>query len=91
MAPKPASMPSKGDESYEASDSRIVPVDSPDPEVRTNLWRFGRLESRFLSDEQAAAGPWAEDNWRNLFPYLIYYTQYSHFVKSATPLQRSEP
>ena len=47
----------KGDELYEARDLRIVPIDSPDPEVRTNLRRFARLESRFHSGEQAAASP----------------------------------
>ncbi len=47
-------MLSKGDEMYEARDLRIVPVDSPDPEVRTNPTRFARLESRFHSNEQAA-------------------------------------
>jgi len=57
VGPKLAGMPAKGDEMYEARDLRIVPVDSPDPEVRTNLRRFARLESRFHSGEQAAASP----------------------------------
>jgi hypothetical protein len=57
VGPKLAGMPAKGDESYEASDLKIVPVDSPDPEVRINLRRFARLESSFHSGEQAAASP----------------------------------
>ena len=57
MRPNLAGMPAKGDEMYEARDLRIVPVDSPDPEVRTNRRRFARLESRFHSGEQAAARP----------------------------------
>ena len=43
-----AGMPSKGDELYEARDLRIVPVDSPDPEVRTNPRRFARIETLFI-------------------------------------------
>jgi hypothetical protein len=42
-APKLAGMPSKGDELYEARDLRIVLIDSPDPEVRSNPSRFTRL------------------------------------------------
>jgi hypothetical protein len=57
VGPKLAGMPSKGDEMDEASDLRVVPVDSTDPEVRTNFRRFARLESRFHSGEQAAASP----------------------------------
>ena len=41
-------MPSKGDELYEARDLRIVPVDSPDPEVRTNLRGSPGLKAVFI-------------------------------------------
>jgi hypothetical protein len=57
VEPKLAGVSSKGDELHEARDLRIVPADSPDPEVRTNLRRFARLESRSHSGEQAAASP----------------------------------
>jgi len=57
VGPKLAGMPLKCDEMDEASDLRVVPVDSTDPEVRTNFRRFARLGSRFHSGEQAAASP----------------------------------
>ena len=70
--PKQAGMPSKGDEMYEASDLRIVLIDSPDPEVRTNLRRFARLESRFHSGEQASAIVAAENRMRAQPRFLTY-------------------
>jgi hypothetical protein len=61
----------KGDESYEASDLRILLIDSPDPEVRTNLRRFARLESRLHSDEQAAS-PQAKNRMSADSRFLTY-------------------
>jgi hypothetical protein len=89
MVPKLAAKPSKGHELYEARDLRIVPVDSPDPEVRTHPSGFARLEIRFYSGEQATASPYAENRMRaGSHSLTTYYTQYAHFVKSSAPLQR---
>jgi hypothetical protein len=71
MAPKVADTSSKGDELYEARDLRIVPVDSPDPEVRIDPSRFARLESPFSfwqTDGSEPAGR-KQNARKHSFPY----------------------
>jgi hypothetical protein len=46
-----------GDEMYDARDLRIAPVDSTDPELRTDFRVLTRIESPFHSGKRAAASP----------------------------------
>jgi hypothetical protein len=70
---------------------RIVPVNSTDPEVRTNLGRFARLESPFHSGEQAAASPYAEYGL-SVQPDPLAYVLYATclFCQSSRPITAME-
>ncbi len=77
----------KGDESYEASDLRIVPVDSPDPEPKPTFGCSPGLKADFIlvSRRRRACRPKTKCVQSLVF-LPIYYTHSAYFIQFTAPI-----